>query len=189
MKIIPPPEKTLTGGSLEWLTNDIKKVGWTSSGLDNALEVLEGRAFALDQIIQVRTDEGLPVMGFWALVDDIINNQSSYTQFNDKVGVSELEVWLEMPDSYLNDPVPVGLHDSEDEQGNQLSWSEWDGGGTQPIATSNDGTKVVVRTNINGVFPTMEELKIIGQYVTGDANISILNERQLRQLRNSAAYS
>jgi hypothetical protein len=201
--LIFAPEDMLFGGKYFFMSVDSKLIGAELIEKQGTpLKGYELEVGRLEQILKVRRDELLGTETFWGIVQDLIINKSQYATFNNHVGaftkvtnnrqdtfISGFPVYLEIPIGQLNVATPIGLHDSTDEFGAQLTWAEWNAGGDQPTATRLDGLGCIVRTNINYVNPTMAEIVILAQYANGNVNRTLLNEDEVRKLMSSAAYT
>lgn len=186
IRIIPPPEKVLTGAIYEFLMSDINLLPSHRIviGKNQYLATIEVSEDDFEKLLKVRRDEGLSTLTFWEFVTDIITNKSTYTTFNDDVGVYGLEIWMEAPVGALGTLVPVGMHDSDDGEGNQLTWGVY----SPPIATSLDNTKCILRTNVNGKQITMDEMLILINAATQSPNVRVLNRKEVRAALDSARY-
>lgn len=137
---------------------------------------------------------GVETTDFWTMVfdtiDACINNPVA-----DGCYIEQMNVWLQADVSILAEPVPIGLHNSslvdEEEEVRQLIWGEWKEGGNQPIKTSIDGTKVILRTDINNQCVTMQEIMVLKAYRDNnpELNITMLVKPEVLELINSEAYN
>ena len=132
-------------------------------------------------------------LDFWTEIIEIIGLCQASSSPHARIW--NLELYLEADVSILTELVPVGIHGSEkfDENGDslgQMTFQEWNAGGDQPIAQSNDETKSIIRTNIGSVCVTMEEILIFNQFKTDNPllNINLLNSIELQSLMGTAAY-
>lgn len=184
--ILPQTAVMIPDGSKVYLQN-LKDYGSyieTSVGDYKEVEVEVGHVMHL---------LGIRGIDFWTDMIEIINLCKDGSSPHSKVW--NLELFLEANPAILTEQVPAGIHNSEnfDEEGVSLGqkiFSEWNDGGTQPIAENNDGTRVIIRTNISGVCVTQEEILIFNQFRIDNPglNIDLLNSLQLQMLMGTEAY-
>lgn len=130
---------------------------------------------------------------FWEQIISLIHDCIAAP--NPDCSIWGIELFIEADPSILEEEVPTGIHLSEvyDEEGNyqrQKLFSEWGNDGNQPLLTSNDGTKVILRTNIGGTTPDMHEILKFNELRISnpELNIKLLNSIQLQSLMNSPTY-
>lgn len=192
-KITPSPEKMLNEREYHFFLTDVLMLPSTKLIKETNRDIvqiqLEESEF--EKLLKLRRDEKVGDEKFWNIIEDILKNGSEHKEYKNLVGVVDLEVWLEVPISELDEPVPSDpnqLHNSQREEGDFLKWKEWNAAGDQPIATSIDKKRCIVRTNIGAVAPKGDEILTLIKYAKKNRKIKILNRKEVQELLSSSAY-
>lgn len=110
------------------------------------------------------------------------------SRINADVDIKGFEAFIYADAAILNQEVPVGLRlrTFMDENGVKQvkKFSQWKEGGSQPIRTSNDGLKVILRTNIGGTSISPAELLTLN----GKTGIQLLGVKEFQEKMSTAEF-
>lgn len=111
-----------------------------------------------------------------SLVNNNVVVESFPTYIYADAAILSEDVYPELPNSTIVD---------EDDNVTAVKFSDWNNGGTQPVFTSVDGTKIILRTNVSGHDLDGKTVKLL----SARPNIEVLGHKELQNKLNSEEFT
>jgi len=160
-----------------------KKPNGTVIHLDD--EVVHG--FLLqEQAMDMAANGTTDVPGFWGLIKEVITQ--SATSITQGCYIKDIATWIEIDDK--TKLTPSFMPNSLKEDDTQMTWEECAASISSTITESIiSPTKYIIKANPESRFLKMDELNSLIQYCENDADITLLNKFEVKQLLASTDYS